>query len=223
MKIQGHEKLSQQFKSLDQKPGATDIKLVAGTYKNKNLRMVIPKDTDSPKPLIIALHWAGGGNTYNEYGQCLVEPAFADIDCYMIIPDAENMIWTNEYNEKKVVELLALAKENWNIDSTKIIVTGYSNGGNGAWYFADKHPDKITAAIPIASAYASDTKINIPLYVIHGENDELFSVKRTHIWVQAAQKLGSEIVFKPVPAYSHYMACDYVAALKEAISWLEWE
>lgn len=224
MTIQGHEKLDQQFKALGQSPGAINIKLAAGSYQNKNVRIIIPKKgEEGPKPLIIALHWAGGGNTYTGYSQCLIQPVFVDLDAYIIIPDAENMVWTNDYNEKKILELLALAKENWNIDSTKILVTGYSNGGNGAWYFADKHSDKITTAIPMASAYAIDTKINIPLYVIHGENDELFNIERTHNWVKSAQEAGSDIVFKPVLKYSHYMACDYVAALKEAVSWLEWE
>ncbi|HFB99449.1 MAG TPA: hypothetical protein ENJ53_01460 [Phaeodactylibacter sp.] len=218
-KASNNKTLNEQFQSLHQKAQSTNIKLVAGTYKGKSLRVVIPPKNETPKPLIIALHWAGGGDTYIQYGKCLAEPAFKKLNAYMIIPDAESMVWTNKYNEQKVLELIALAKENWNIDSKKIVVTGYSNGGNGAWFFAEKHPDLINAAIPMASAYRPESKIKIPLYVIHGEKDELFNITRTHNWVNASKEKGSNITFKSVPKLSHYMACDYVKPLKKAVDW----
>lgn len=215
------EKLDVQFKKLDQKTGAKNIRLASGFYKGKQLRVVIPKkNTQTRKPLIIALHWAGTGEVFKEYSQCLVEPAFENEACYLIIPDAEGMVWTNQYNENKILQLIELAKKNWNVNPSKIIITGYSNGGNGAWFFADKHADLIQAAIPMASAYPINKKVKIPLYVIHGQNDELFALNKTKKWTNNAIKKGSSIVFAVVPNYSHYMACMYVKELKKAVEWL---
>lgn len=198
-----------------------NIQLSFNGYKNKNLRIVIPNNISTPKPLIVALHWAGSGETYKEYSQCLVEPAFSDVDCYIISPDGEGFLWTSTYNEEKILSLISLVKKKWNIDNSKIIVTGYSNGGNGAWFFAQKYPQLFKAAIPMASAYPIKSKITIPLYVIHGENDELFNITRTQNWVLSSTKAGSNIVFKAVPEYSHYMACNYVHELKKAVKWLK--
>lgn len=215
------EKLNVQFKKLNDSKVEKNIKLVAGVYRNKKVRVITPKDKNGSKPLIIALHWAGK-DVFTQYSQCLVEPAFKDLDCYIIIPDAEEMLWTNSYNENKIIRLIALAKKNWKIDATKIVVTGYSNGGNGAWFFADKYPNLISAAIPIASAYKITTKIKTPLYVIHGEKDRLFPINNTRKWIDLSRESGSNIVFKAIPNYSHFMACNYVFELKKAVVWLNY-
>ena len=40
--------------------------------------------------------------------------------------------------------------ETYNIDRARILVTGFSLGGRGTWFFATRHPDFFTGAIPIA-------------------------------------------------------------------------
>ena len=36
------------------------------------------------------------------------------------------------------------------IDKAKVVVTGYSMGGAGTWHFAEKYPERFSAAIPVA-------------------------------------------------------------------------
>ena len=62
---------------------------------------------------------------------------------------------------------------------------------------------------------------NIPLYVIHGENDELFPVEETQAWVEATVNAGSDVTFVIAPDLGHYTPCDYVPYLKEAAIWLK--
>ena len=213
-------KTEKNFAKIKTTTGQRDVSLHLSNNRIWNMRMSFPKDTTQKKPLIIALHWAGGGDTYKEFSTCLVEPGMADLDAYIIAPDGEYLLWTNQYNEDKIIKLVLLAKKFWNIDPKRIIVTGYSNGGIGSWFFADKHPELFNAAIPIAGVYYAKNKINIPMYVIHGEKDELFKVKKTASFVALANKNGSDIRFVVNPNYSHKMACAYVDELKKAANWL---
>ena len=98
---------------------------------------------------------------------------------------------------------------------------GYSNGGNGSWYFAEHHPELFSAAIPMASSYAITEKINIPLYVIHGEKDELFSVTKTSEWIRNSKEVGSDITFVTNESLSHFQGCSYVRELRKAQEWLQ--
>ena len=177
--------------------------------------------TAGKRPLVIALHWAGGGEVYKEYFSCLVEPVFTAIDPVIIAPDAEYLAWTVPHNEHKVLTLIDLAKKFWNIDPDKIIITGYSNGGIGSWHFAHAYPDHFAAAIPMAGAYKHARKTSVPLYVIHGQKDELFPVNQIEDWVRAMKAIDNNITFAIHPEHSHYTACAYTEELKKAMTWLK--
>ena len=224
MSQSGHKltTMDKQFLALDTTSGVHDFQIDFIDKQSWKLRAIFPKkDVQGSKILVIALHWAGGGETYKVFSECLVAPAFAKKNAIVLVPDAENDIWYSPKNEKRILKLIQLANKNWNIDSKKVIIMGYSNGGNGAWYFVEHYPELFQAAIPMASAYPiNGQKIEVPLFVIHGVNDELFDINRTRLWVEEAQKENKKIVFKRIPGLSHFEACNYLPALKEAVEWL---
>ena len=112
------------------------------------------------------------------------------------------------------------------------MVNGYSDGGNGSWYLGETRSNFFSAAIPMASNYASYNPngtprvMPIPMYVIHGENDELFSLADIENWVNETNGAGSDITFEIAPDLTHLEPCEYVAYLQNASNWLEnyvWE
>ncbi|HIP48742.1 MAG TPA: hypothetical protein EYG92_07240 [Lutibacter sp.] len=214
-------KVERNFNKIKTTTGQRDVSLRISNNRVWNMRMSFPKDVTQKKPLIIALHWAGGGDTYKEFSTCLIEPGMTDLDAYIIAPDGEHLLWTNQYNENKIIKIVAFAKKYWNVDPKRIIVTGYSNGGIGSWFFADKYPKLFTAAIPIAGVYYAENKINIPMYVIHGEKDELFKIQKIVSFVEIAKNNGSDIKLVVNTELSHHMACSYVHELKKATNWLK--
>ena len=136
---------------------------------------------DSLYPLVIDLHGASGGaGDAHQHTDCYVEPAFADLDVFILSPNGSIYTWPSLRNQEMLINLLVLALDQWPIDPARVVVTGYSNGGNGAWCFGETQPQLISAAIPMASSYsttAPDGSTRLmpnPMYVIHGENDELF-------------------------------------------------
>ena len=216
-------KMDKQFMALDTTLGAHDLLIDFIDIQPWTVRVVFPeKGSSKPKSLIIALHWAGGGDTYKVFSECLVEPAFAKRNAILLTPDAENEAWYSPKNKKRLIKLIKLAQKNWSVSPANTVIMGYSNGGNGAWYYAEHYSELFCAAIPMASAYEpSGNKIGIPMYVIHGANDELFDINQTRVWVKSAQEVNDKVIFRRVPSLSHYEACQYLPVLKDAVEWLD--
>ena len=193
--------------------------------------MIAPSlEADSLYPLVIDLHGASGGEgDAHMHTDCYVEPFFEGMDVFILSPNGSIYSWPSLRNQEMVINLLVLALAQWPIDPARVVVTGYSNGGNGAWYFGETQPVLISAAIPMASSYsttASDgsTRVMpIPMYVIHGENDELFPLAQTQEWVNATIAVGSDVTFSVVPGLGHYEPCSYMPYMQDAVIWLQEE
>lgn len=201
--------------------GARDITFKQDDGSLWKSRISIPKIEEGEKvPLIIALHWAGRGDTYQEYARCLAEPGLENLKGIIISPSAGDQYWWAPSNEARILRLVKLAKKHWPIDENKIIVTGYSNGAIGSWFFAREYPKVFSAAIPIAGSYQQISSMRIPLYVIHGELDSLFHLKDAKIQIAQSIAKGSDIICIVAKDLSHYMGCAYVPYLKEAAKWV---
>lgn len=217
---QKSETLSDLFINASNSSGVHDF-LVTDSKNSYGLRLITPADTMTAKPLVLGLHWAGRGEIFKTFSSCLVEPAFKKLDAYVIVLDAEEQVWYTPKNEKKVLALMEAAFKHWKVDRAKVIVTGYSDGGNGSWYFAEYHPDIFKAAIPIASSYLPNSRINVPVYMIHGNNDELFNADDSKSYALRSKKQGTDVTIRMVNDLSHYEACAYWENLRASIPWLK--
>ena len=206
-----------EVKNFNLEKGIYDHAFQLTNGKKWDIKISIPEiKPDKKVPLIIALHWAGGGDTYQEFADCLAFPAADTMNAIIIAPSAEGKRWTDASIEKRVITLIKQVKKKWPIDPNKIIVTGYSNGGIGTWAYAVKHPKLFCAAIPMAGFYSED-KVKIPVFVIHGEEDELFNKDEIISLLKKSMKKGSKIEYDVLPKFSHYMACEYTEALRSKL------
>lgn len=209
------------FKRIQFESGSRNIKMNFEKEGAWGFRATVPNIQKGERyPLVMALHWGGGGTAFEDLSKCLVEPAINHHNPFIISPDGGNNRWSIPENIDKVKTLVDYAKRFWPIDTSKIIVLGFSNGGNGSWHFAKHFPDQFSAAIPMASGYPIQEKIKMPVYVIHGEKDELFPVSKVEQTVTTARKLGTEIELSVIPKFTHYMACDYSNELKKGFDWV---
>tara|TARA_R110002167_G_scaffold115853_2_gene290474 strand:+ start:2278 stop:3093 length:816 start_codon:yes stop_codon:yes gene_type:complete len=227
------EDVKKAFSELPFKVGVNDFKLDVLYNKKWDFRLIIPAITDNESaPLFVNLH--GGALTPNpdahKWTECFVEPALENTKAYVLSPNSQGMLWNNPANESQVLNLIAFAIENLNIDSDKVVILGYSDGGTGSWFFADHHPEVFSAAIPMASAYGLSytdlglvKKTDIPLYVIHGSDDVIFPYTNTETWVEQSVNAGSEIILVEAVGLTHSVPCDYLPYLQDAIQWVKTE
>ena len=132
----------------------------------------------------------------------------------LVAPSSDGKHWLDIDYEKRVITLVKQLIKYWPIDPEKVIITGYSNGGIGSWHYAKKYPKLFTAGLPIAGSYRS-SKIKVPLYILHGEKDDLFAVEQIETTISESIEKGSKITYKKIPDFTHFSACSYTQELQQ--------
>lgn len=217
------------FQALDLSPGVLDASLEMLNGLFYNFRLISPtRAAGENRPMVLTLHGASAGNAdAHKNTACYAEPGLESLNAFILSPNGGIDLWYDNSNQEQIAILMSLALKFWPIDPAKVAVTGYSNGGNGSWFFGEYQSNILSAAIPMASSYSvyqpdsTVRKMDIPMYVIHGENDELFPLAETQAWVEATVGEGSDITFVVAPELGHYTPCEYVPYLQEAAIWLK--
>ena len=219
------------FQNLDVQPGINDFALktlVNDVYWNFRVVAPVGASADNTRPLVIDLHGASGGSpSAHKHTECYVETGLQLLNAFIISPNAGFDEWYDSSNQQQILALIDLAKSNWHVNPSQVIITGYSNGGNGSWFYADYYPELFSAAIPMASSYDPERnsgevpEIEVPMYVIHGENDSLFPVETTEAFVNKSIDAGSSIEFVVATGLGHLDVCDYASYLAAAATWVQ--
>lgn len=219
------------FNNLVINDGINDLRLESN---NPNFfwdfRIIAPigANTSNRRPLIISLHGDAtiDSNIAYKATACLAEPGLESLGAYIISPSSKGFLWFDAPNQNQIIALVDLAKSRFPIDADKVAVTGYSDGGNGSWFFAQYYTNLFSASIPMASSYNPINgagvvqKIDIPMYVIHGSEDALFPIAITEGYVEGSNAVGSNIEFVVADGLIHTAPCDYVSYLEDAALWL---
>ena len=176
-------------------------------------------------PLILALHFGvGGGDAAGAGGgvmQILVGPALAELGAIIVAPDSVRGNWTSPENEKAVNALLDTVVAHYAIDKKKVAVTGYSMGGAGSWHFAEKFPERFSAAIPVAGRPpASASGWRLPVLAIHSRDDQVAPFDPTEARIAELQKAGVNAKLIPLTDITHYQTSRFRDALRQAVPWL---
>lgn len=187
----------------------------------------IPEDyqPDKPTPLIVALHYGGKVTPFYSRGiiEVLVAPGLGELNAIIVAPDSIAGPWTNEKNEKMVLELMDTINEEFNIDKNKTLLTGFSMGGHGTWYIGSRNQDRFSAMIPVSGApmVEKDVQWTTPIYVLHSRADTVVPIKTTEQYVEAEKKNGNDkIEFMALDDLPHYQTGRFSIPLKNAVPWV---
>src|ERR1700719_3507289 len=173
-------------------------------------------------PLILALHFGvRGGDAAGAGGdvvQILIGPALAELGAIIVAPDSVRGDWSSPENEKAVNALLDMVLANYSIDKKKVAVTGYSMGGAGSWHFAEKFPERFSAAIPVAgSPPASASGWRLPVLAIHSRDDQVAPFDPTEARIAELQKAGVNAKLIALTGVTHYETQRFRDALRRAV------
>jgi predicted peptidase len=174
-------------------------------------------DAKQALPLILFFHGAGergsDNKTHLTVGLPFLLQSVAEISSgsfYILAPQCpENHRWVDtdwkltahKMAEKpywtlaEAIAILAATRENTNIDSQKIYLTGLSMGGFAAWEMLARQPQTFAAALPICGG-GDPTHAHIMaknnIWAVHGKNDKLVLPKRTTDMIAALKKAGAQ-------------------------------
>jgi predicted peptidase len=177
-------------------------------------------------PLVLALHYGYDGAKPAPYtGKGMIEafrPGLSGLGAIVVAPDALGGGWADARNEQVAVWLTRSAMKTYAIDSKKVVITGFSLGGEGAWFIGSRHQGLFTGAIPVAAPVAGgDVAWTIPVYVIHSDKDETVSYASAKKHADAVRGKGARLELKTVSGLSHYKTSAYGTHVGDAVKWLQ--
>ena len=182
-------------------------------------------DPATRHPLILALHPGGKQGSY--YGSLhmrqMFEPALRGLNAVVVAPDVPTRRWTSDVSDRGVMALLAQILETHAIDRTRILVTGFSLGGRGTWFFATRHPDFFTGAIPVAGRPGDDPLDalgDMPVHVIHSRADDVVPFGPAEEAARQLEEAGGTVAFTALDRVGHYAMGGYVRSLRDAGDWM---
>lgn len=115
----------------------------------------------------------------------------------------------SELAYKDAMNVLEMARKEFNIDENRIFLTGHSMGGMGSYYMAARNPEIWAGVAPIAGGgindrYAPGEKIkNLPFLVMHGEKDKIVSVDQSRNSTAKMKELGMKYKYLEIPGADH--------------------
>jgi predicted esterase len=128
--------------------------------------------------------------------------------------------WWDEEQVDNILRAVDALKRKYNIDETQIYVTGISDGGTGVYYLALKEPNAWSSYLSLNGSLAvlrnpdngadgemhGNNLVNAPLYVVNGENDQLYPVAQVEPHIAWLKKMGVNVLFRPQPGAGHNTA-----------------
>jgi len=185
---------------------------------------------DQKNPLIVALHGLGGDANFlvrdslvdfaEEGGYVVVGPLGYNVSGWYGSPliargnqpvDPPNL---SELSEKDVMNVLAIARAEFNIDPDRTYLMGHSMGGAGTLYLGQKYTADWAAIAAIApAAFMLEPNreqilkplkdAGIPVIITQGDADTAVPVANTRNWAAALEAMGLVHEYVEIPGGDH--------------------
>ncbi|MCS6821258.1 MAG: prolyl oligopeptidase family serine peptidase [Microscillaceae bacterium] len=214
------------------------------SFKQLPYQLQKPLDYDSTQsyPLLLFLHGVLHRGTDNQIQTEDILPIWASrkmqkkYPCFLVAPQCpktthwarfrrENgtVVMESEPSEpvRLLFELIDTLCQEFPIDRKRIYITGLSMGGFGTFDMLLRKPNLFAAAVPVCGGGVdsrADEIKHIPMWIFHGSQDEVVSVKYSRDMVKNLEKLGAS------PRYTEYADVkhdSWVEAYQDMAMW-EW-
>jgi len=214
-------------------------------------RLFIPDgyNANTSYPLVLFLHGAGERGTDNnaplngsQGAKLWAETANqASYPCFVVVPQCPaDKQWVNtnwslgsysitnisiSTELKMAKDIIETLETQYNIDASRLYITGLSMGGYGTWDFILRYPTMFKAAIPICGA-GDPSKASLigtmPLRVFHSSDDPTVPVSGSRSMVDAINALGPNTRTEFYTEYTDQGHYSWINAYNttDLVSWL---
>jgi len=181
---------------------------------------------DRAWPLVMALH--GGSGTGRQFlwswlrdarsrGAIVVAPTSVGSTWALMGPDADTP------NLRRILEMV---RSRWNVDATRLLLTGMSDGGTFSYVSGLEAASPFTHLAPVSAAFhpmlaqvaEADRLRGLPIHIIHGALDWMFPVELARQAHRLLSRAGAAVTFREVEDLSHCYPRELNGAL---LNWLE--
>lgn len=183
---------------------------------------LVPDDYDPTHryPVEFMLHggvsrpeWEPGGGWWRRGFDSLKQT-----DRIVVVPASwVDAFWWHENQAENLPAILNTLKASYNIDEDRVTLTGVSDGGTGAYFFAFKQPTPWAAFLPYighpgvlrnqqsGGGYRLyfENLMSKPLFIVNGENDRLYPASSVAPFIEILAEEGVDHIWKVIPEGGH--------------------
>jgi len=200
-----------------------DFSLRSGDSTLMPGRLYVPPEATggfaTPRPLIVFLHGGGGAGTDNMHQ---LNQDIADLaseaerrGAFLYAPQAP-LNWRPRSITDYVMTMVDRALVDYDVDPTRLYLSGYSSGGGGTWNMLSRYPERFGAAVPVSPVSAEPdfvpaNLIGEPIAVFHARNDSIAPVTTTRDIINRILIAAN----RPVPTYPTATAPDFTYSVAD--------
>lgn len=111
------------------------------------------------------------------------------------------------WNTDAVVQLLDSVVDANRVDKNRIYLTGLSRGGSASWELATQYPGKFAAMAVVCGMtplpYAHWIDKDMPIWVFHGDQDDVIQVEESDKMVQKLREMGHDVRYTRYKGVGH--------------------
>jgi len=202
---------------------------VNGTERGYRVYVPAQRDPNVKLPVLLYLHGSGSRGSENREQAwafaAATDPLREKMNFIVVLPQCrENSVWASKDMVAYTLAAVDSAVEEFNGDTSRIYIAGFSLGGYGTWGIAAANPGKFAALMPVAGGIVGERPIeprdregidpkvlsildtpdpykavataigSTPVWAFHGAKDESVPVDYTRRMVKALEENGNKNV-----------------------------
>jgi len=131
-------------------------------------------------------------------------------------------------------------------DPDRVVLTGYSAGGNGTWSIASRYPKRFAAIVPICAfvaafkgkttgidypslaptdvadvyKFVAEHVSKLPIWIFHGDADQNVDVEESRKMNAALKSIGANVQYTEFRGVDHNGATNTAYARADLIEWM---
>jgi acetyl esterase/lipase/prenyltransferase beta subunit len=213
----------------EQKPGFQLRTLGKEGHGVRKYTLYLPADYETAKslPTILFLHGAGERGTDGIVpAQVGLGPAVlasqAKFPAIVIFAQAQETWAADSDDASAALAILEEVSARFKVDPNRIILSGLSMGGRGAWEIAAANKGKFSAVVPVCSPARIETAqalMTVPLWAITGDADRVETVRSMRAMVDKLKELGAPAKYSEYRGVGHN-SWDRAYSDQDLIDWM---
>ncbi|MBI1324351.1 DUF1080 domain-containing protein [bacterium] len=213
----------------EEKPGFQLRTLRKEGFGIRKYTLYLPADYETAKslPTILFLHGSGERGVDGIVpAQVGLGPAVlasqADFPAIVIFAQAKETWAADSEDASAALAILEEVSARFKVDPNRLILSGLSMGGRGAWEIAAANKGRFSAVVPICSPARIETAqalMTVPLWAITGDADRVETVRSMRTMVDKLHELGAPAKYTEYRGVGHN-SWDRAYADRELIDWM---
>jgi dienelactone hydrolase len=174
-------------------------------------------DPSRPWPLRVQLHGGIGRPAPQEPQRQRQNGIAGEPQIYAFPQGWADAAWWHANQVDNILALVDGLKRSYNVDESRIYLTGISDGGTGVYYLAMREPTPWSACLPLigsirvlsAPAVGADgdlfagNLVNCPFFIVNSGRDRLYPADFIAPSIDLMKRAGVTLVYRPQPDAGH--------------------